>query len=69
MYVVLATAGQELELRAMLNVKRGGLAESEATEVAVKPNGHAVVVGRDDGHARRVPAEHFLECSLEDSVI
>ena len=39
MYVVLAMAGQELELRAMLNVNRGGLADSEATEVAVNPKG------------------------------
>ena len=39
MYVVLATAGQELELRAMLKVKRGGLADSDATDVAVKPYG------------------------------
>ncbi len=39
MKVVFATAGQELELRAMLKVKRGGLAESEATDVAVNPYG------------------------------
>ncbi len=39
MYVVLATAGQELDVRAMLNVNLGGFAESEATEVAVKPKG------------------------------
>jgi hypothetical protein len=35
----LATAGQELDVLAMLKVKRGGLADSEATEVAVKPKG------------------------------
>ncbi|GAP54996.1 hypothetical protein AHiyo6_15610 [Arthrobacter sp. Hiyo6] len=39
MNVVLATAGHELEVRAMLKVNRGGRAESEATEVAVKPYG------------------------------
>ena len=36
-YCVLATAGQDLELRAMLNVNRGGLADSDATDVAVNP--------------------------------
>jgi hypothetical protein len=34
-----ATAGHELELRAMLKVNRGGSADKEATDVAVKPNG------------------------------
>jgi hypothetical protein len=37
MCVVFATAGQELELRAMLKVNRGGRADNDATDVAVKP--------------------------------
>jgi hypothetical protein len=35
--LVFATAGHEEDVLAMLKEKRGGSADSEATEVAVKP--------------------------------